>query len=161
DNVVHLFAMGALVPEALEASDRLAEKGIFANVFVVTSSDLLLGNFAYQDGYRYLRQGLGVNGDLYLHDTNGRDISSLPEWLSLQGGRVPVVSVHDGEPGLLDNIGSVVGVKHKALAIRKTSKSGTTADVYYFHHINADGILEAVDEVLSETANERFRVHRA
>ena len=162
DNVVHLFAMGALVPEAAKASDQLLEKGIFANVFVVTSSDLLLGNFAYHDGYRYLREGLGISGDLYLNQqANGQEISSLPEWFSLQGGRIPIVSVHDGEPGLLDNIGSIVGVKHRALAVRKTSKSGTTADIFHYHGVDAEGIIPEVEAVLTETANERFRVHRS
>ena len=162
DNVVHLFAMGALVPEAIKASDQLLEKGIFANVFVVTSTDLLLGNYAYHDGYRHLREGLGISGDLYLNQpANGQDIGSLPEWFSLQGGRVPIVSVHDGEPGLLDNIGSIVGVKHRTLAVRKTSKSGTTADVFHYHGVDAEGIVPEVEAVLTETANERFRVHRS
>ncbi|MCH2111530.1 MAG: pyruvate dehydrogenase, partial [Planctomycetes bacterium] len=41
ENVVDLLVMGALAPEALEASDQLAEQGIQANVIVVTSADLL------------------------------------------------------------------------------------------------------------------------
>jgi pyruvate dehydrogenase E1 component len=158
DNVVHLFAMGALVSEAIKASDQLREKGIFANVFVVTSSDLLLGNFAYADNYHYLKEGLGVTGDLFLTAEKGSDLSSPADWYAVQGSRVPIVSVHDGEPGLLDNIGSVVGVKHRTLAVRRTSKSGTTADVYHFQQIDAEEILNAVDSVLTDTANERFRV---
>lgn len=161
DNVVHLFAMGALVPEALKASDELLKKGIYANVFVVTSTDLLLGNYAYADGYRHLKEGLGISGDLHLRPEGGRDIGSVGEWFSLQGGRIPIVSVHDGEPGLLDNIGSIVGVKHKSLAIRKTSKSGTTWDIYAYHHLNGPAIAEACEEILTDTANERFRVHQS
>jgi len=157
DNAVHVFAMGALVAEAIKASDALLEKGIFANVFVVTSPDLLLGNYAYHDGYRHLRETLGVSGDLFL-GKGGEKVSSLPEWYGLQGSRVPVVSVHDGEPGILDNIGSIVGVKQKALAIRKTSKSGTTWDIFHLHGIDAEGIIEATDEVLTDTAAERFQV---
>lgn len=158
DNVVHLFAMGALGPEAIKASDALLEKGIYANVFIVTSPDLLLGNFAHENRYSHLKDGLGISGDIHLKA--GPEIRSAAEWFALQGGRVPVVSVHDGEPGLLDNIGSIVGVKHTSLAIRKTSKSGTTPDIFHLHGIDAPAIVEAAQEILTETANERFRLHR-
>lgn len=157
DNVVHLFAMGALVIEALRASDALRKKGILANVFVVTSTDLLLGNFAYQDNYRHLKEGLGISGDLYLSGPD-RTVKNTAEWYALQGSRIPIVSVHDGEPGLLDNIGSIVGVKHKSLAIRKTSKSGTTWDIYHLHGIDSEGIVQAVDDVLMETTKETIRI---
>ncbi len=159
DNVVHIFAMGALGAEAILASDSLLEKGIFANVFVVTSSDLLLGNHGYNTDFEHLKEGLGVTGDLHVLPEASGQIGSLAGWYSLRGSRVPIVSVHDGEPGLLDNIGSIVGVKHKALAIRKTSKSGTVADIYAYHGIDAPSISEACEEVLTETAGERFEVH--
>lgn len=157
DNVIHLFAMGALVEEAIKASDILLEKGILANVFVVTSPDLLLGNFAYYNNYEHLTKTLGVTGDLYVNPAD-RNIEKDSQWYSVQASRIPIVSVHDGEPGLLDNIGSVVGVKHRSLAIRKTSKSGTTEDVYYYHGINGPHIAEAAEQVLTDTAHETFKV---
>ena len=153
DNVVHLFAMGAPGVEAMRASDRLLEKGIYANVFIVTSPDLCLGNLAYQDAYRHLRETLKISGDVHL-----QKVDSQAQWISLQGGRIPIVSVHDGEPGLLDNIGSIVGVKQAALAVRRTSKSGTTADIYHVHGIDADSIVEASEKILEDTAKERFEV---
>ncbi|MFM8270522.1 MAG: pyruvate dehydrogenase [Pseudomonadota bacterium] len=159
DNVVHLFAMGALVPEALKASDKLLEKGIYANVFVVTSSDLLLGNFAYHENYEHLKEGLGISGNLYLHRVNPKEISTQAEWMSLKSGRVPVVSIHDGEPGLLDNIGSIVGVKHHSLSIRKTSKSGTTWDIFELHHLDSASIAETAEKMLGEAAEEEFIVN--
>ena len=73
---------------------------------------------------------------------------------------MPIVSVHDGEPGLLDNIGSIVGVKQKTLATRKTSKSGTTWDIFHLHGIDAEGIIAAADEVLTGTAAETFQIRR-
>jgi pyruvate dehydrogenase E1 component len=158
DNVVHIFAMGALVAEAIKASDLLNEKGIYANVFVVTSPDLLLSNFADADNYDHLRNGLGISGDVYL--APGSEVSSQGAWLSLQGGRIPVLSVHDGEPGLLDNIGSIVGTKQKCLAVRKTSKSGTTADIFHLHHLDAEGIVDGAMQVLEEVSKESFQVSR-
>ncbi len=159
DNVVHLFAMGALVPEAIKASDRLhEEKGIYANVYVVTSPDLLLGNYAYHDSFKHLKEVLGVNGNVHFVPGRGGKIASAGDWYALQGSRVPVVSVHDGEPGLLDNIGSIVGVKHHALAVRKTSKSGTTWDIYHLHGIDAEAIFEASEAALKESAEEVFEI---
>ncbi len=161
DNMIHLFAMGALVPEAVKASDRLkAEKGICANVFVVTSPDLLLGNYAYHDGYKQLREVLGINSNVHFVPGRGDSVASAGDWFALQGSRVPVLSTHDGEPGLLDNIGSIVGTKHHTLAIRKTSKSGTTWDIFHLHGIDADALVEAAEETLKDAANEKFEVSR-
>jgi pyruvate dehydrogenase E1 component len=162
DNAVHLFAMGALVPEAIKASDRLREeKGICANVFVVTSPDLLLGNYAYHQNYRHVKHGLGINGAMHFVPGRGKAIESLGDWYALQGGRVPVVSVHDGEPGLLDNIGSIVGVQHRSLAVRKTSKSGTTWDIYHLHGIDSEGVFEAALATLADASQETFEVNRS
>jgi pyruvate dehydrogenase E1 component len=156
DNVIHIFTMGALVAEALKASDQLYEKGVYANVFVVTSSDLLLSNFAYADHYDHLRNGLGISGDIYF--SKNSEITSKSALLALQGGRIPVLSVHDGEPGLLDNIGSIVGTPHKCLAVRKTSKSGTTADIFHLHHLDAEGIVENAWELLEEVSKESCHI---
>jgi pyruvate dehydrogenase E1 component len=156
DNVVHIFAMGALAEEAVKASDQLLAKGILANVIVVTSPDLLLGNYAYENDYEYLLSHLGVNGSLNLHG----DVNHTGDWYFLQGNRTPIVSVHDGEPGLLDNIGSIVGAKQIALAIRKTSKSGTTEDIFHYHKIDAEGVVAACEKALTMTAKEEFKVSR-
>ncbi len=156
DNVVNVFAMSALVAEALKASDLLREKGIYANVYVVTSTDLLLGNYAYLNGYEHLKTGLAVTGELFL--TKNAEVKNQGEWASIQGARVPVVSVHDGEPGLLDNIGSVVGTKQICLAVRKTSKSGTTADIFHLHGLDAEGVLDGCMRALEETAKETFQI---
>jgi len=150
--------MGALGMEAIKASDELLKQGIFANVFIVTSPDLLLGNFAEENGYEHLRETLSVSGDLFVHLDESRQLSTKADWYAIQASRVPVVSVHDGEPGLLDNIGSVVGVKQICLAVRKTSKSGTTPDVFDYHGISAPAISEACVRALEKTADERFVV---
>jgi len=158
DNVIHIFAMGALVTEAIKASDQLNEKGIYANVFVVTSPDLLLSNFADADNYDHLKNGLGISGDLFL--APGSEVSSQAALMALQGGRIPILSVHDGEPGILDNIGSIVGTKQKCLAVRKTSKSGTTADVFHLHHLDAEGIVKGAYDVLEEACKESFKISK-
>ncbi len=158
DNVVHIFSLGAMVTEAVEASDRLLEKGIYANVIVVTSPDLLCGNLAHENNYSYLKNNLKISGDLYLHPTvNGN--ATAGEIATLSGRRVPIVSVHDGEPGLLDNLGSIIGVRHEACAVRKHSKCGRPVDIYAYHGIDADAVFAACGKVLAETAMESVRIN--
>ncbi len=157
DNVVNIFCMGSLVTEAVAASENLLARGIYGNVIVVTSSDLLCGTLAHQNSYALLKTELGISGDLYLQPAlNGH--STQGEIITLSGRRIPIVSVHDGEPGLLDNLGSVVGVKQEALAVRKHSKCGRPVDIYHYHNIDSEAILEACGKVLSETAMESVRL---
>ncbi len=151
DNVVHIFSMGSPTTEAIKASQTLLAKGIYANVIVVTSPDLLLGNLAYQNDYRHLRETLQINAHLYLKTIDAKDSGELR---TISGRRIPIVSVHDGEIGLLDNIGSIVGVRQETLAVRKHSKCGRPVDVFRYHHLDASSIVEACGKVLAETALE-------
>jgi pyruvate dehydrogenase E1 component len=184
ENVVHIFTMGSLITEAYAASDALLKEGIFANVIQVSSPDLLLGNLGEHNNYRHLRQGLGVTGDLFLN-TNGKAASNgaaayppaqfgpkpfeslaangagLAQLLTLGGRRIPIVSVHDGEPGLLDNVGSLVGTLQKTLAVRKHSKSGRPSDVYKYHHIDGDSVVKAAKEALEEAAFTGIKIDTA
>jgi pyruvate dehydrogenase E1 component len=165
ENVVHILSMGAMGSEALAASDRLKEEGIYANVIVVTCGDLLVGNLGHQNGYRHLRETLGINGDLHLtkpgNGASGFEITDRADLVLAAGRRVPLVAVVDGEPGILDNVGSVVGVRSETLGVRKASKSGRPVDVYAYHHIDGSGIYEACMFVLEETAMENVRLSRS
>jgi pyruvate dehydrogenase E1 component len=151
DNVVHVFVLGALVTEALAASDALLKRGIFANVIVVSSPELLLGILGDANDYQHLRKGLGISGDLFATASAGGGEAGL---VSLAGRRVPCVAVCDGEAGLMDNIGSIVGVKQLTLAVRRFSKCGRPSEVYRYQHLDSASILEACGRVLSETALE-------
>jgi len=157
DNVVQLFCMGSLVTEAVAASERLLERGVFANVIVVTSPELLCGILGHEDDYRHLTEGLGVTGDLFAVPQAPRDAAEL---VTIAGRRVPIVSVHDGEAGLLDNLGSIVGVKQLSLAVRRFSKCGRPEEVYGYQGIDADAVVEACGRALAETALESVQVGR-
>jgi pyruvate dehydrogenase E1 component len=159
DNVVNIFAMGSLGTEALIASEKLLAKGIYANVIMVTSPDLLVGNLAHDNNYELLRNRLQIDGSLHLQPQLNGNLYAA-EVVTVSGRRVPIVSVHDGEPGLLDNIGSIIGVRHESLAVRKHSRSGRPADIYAYHHIDSEAVAEAVGKVLSETALENVHVSR-
>lgn len=155
DNVVNIFAMGSLVTEGIKASEALLARGIYGNVIVVTSPDLLIGIQGHASDYAYLRNDLGLNSNLYLKRT---DDVSTGDLITVAGRRVPVVSVHDGEAGLLDNIGSIVGVRQESCAVRKHSKCGRPEEIYAFHEIDAESVVEACGKVLAETALEKVIV---
>jgi len=158
DNVVTLLSMGALVPEALEASDALLADGIYADVIVVTSADLLLGRFAERDGYAQLA-ALGINGDLQLAPAGLADGAiSTPEARALAGRFVPILAVCDGEAGLLDNAGSIVGVPQKTLCVDHFSKSGTPKDVYRYHNLDPQSIAAGAQQLLENTAARNVQI---
>ncbi|KHD88984.1 MAG: pyruvate dehydrogenase [Bdellovibrio sp. ArHS] len=155
DNVVNIFAMGSLVTEGIKASEALLSRGIYANVIVVTSSDLLVGIQAHENDYDYLKNGLGVNSNLYLRKA---DEVTTGDLVTVAGKRIPAVSVADGEAGLLDNIGSIIGVRQESLAVRKHSKCGRPSEIYAYHNIDAEAVVEACGKVLAETALEKVMV---
>ncbi len=157
ENVVHVFAMGSLADGAVKAAQDLLARGIYANVIHVSSSELLLGILGDQDGYRHLKEGLGVDGDLHLVPNGVADAAGV---VGLAGRRVPIIAVCDGEAGLLDNIGSIVGVKQETLAVRKFSKCGRPSEIFAYQHLDAASIAEACGRVLAETALEDLRVSR-
>ncbi len=161
ENVVELFVMGALVPEAVEAARLLLDRGVYANVTVVTSPDLLCGELGRRDGFSHLCDGLGVDGRLHLRPAGGAAGQPLGagDAVDLAGRRVPIVSVHDGEIGLLDNLGSILGVRQVPKAVVKFSKSGTPKHVYEYHGLHAEGIADACGQALAETALEEVQLH--
>ncbi len=155
DNVVNIFSMGSLTTEAIKASEDLLSRGIYANVVVVTSPDLLCGILGHENDYNYLRHELGITSDLFL---NRQGEVGSADLVMASGRRIPIVSVHDGEAGLLDNLGSIVGVRHESCAVRKHSKCGRPSEIYHLHGIDAEAVVEACGKVLSETALEKVIV---
>ena len=123
DNAVHLFAAGAMVPEAVDASRRLRERGVLASVFVVTSPDHL---------YRDLRGPAP-----YLETLVGADEEG-----------VPVVSVLDGHSHALAFIGAALGVPQLALGVDDFGQSGARAALYRHYGIDAAAIVQAATVLL-------------
>src|SRR5213594_2196459 len=123
DNAVHLFATGAMVPEAVEASRNLQARGVLASVFVVTSSDRL---------YRDLR-----GPTPYLETLVGGDEEG-----------VPVVSVLDGHSHALAFIGAALGVPQLPLGVDDFGQSGARAALYHHYGIDAAAIARAATLLL-------------
>jgi len=123
ENTVHIFAAGVMVPEAVAASRALREHGIFANVFAVTSPDLL---------YRGLRGPRPYLEQLVTAEEEG----------------VPVVSVLDGHSHTLAFIGSALGVPQIPLGVDDFGQSGARQDLYRHYGIDAPAIACAAQILL-------------
>ncbi|SDS12524.1 transketolase C-terminal domain-containing protein [Jiangella sp. DSM 45060] len=131
---VTIAAMGALVPEALAAADRLAENGVAADVVCVTSPDLL---------FRAVQA------------RRGRD--DAPSWILdqlLPADRArPLVTVLDGHPHTLAFLATVHRVDHLALGVAGFGQSGSLEDVYRHHGIDIDSIIGAALDLTGTLLN--------
>lgn len=117
-------AMGALVPEAVEAANRLGALGFPADVVCVTSPDLLFR--AVQ-----ARRGLSTAEDWILD-------------VVLPGERAaPMVTVLDGHPHALTFLATVNRVPAAHLGVTRFGQSGDLDSVYRYHHIDTDSIIGA------------------
>lgn len=121
---VTIAAMGAVVPEALAAADRLEAAGTIADVICVTSPDLL---------YRAVRARQG-------HE-------QAESWILDQvfaGDRAtPLVTVLDGHPHTLSFLATINRVPTTALGVTRFGQSGSLEDVYRHHGLDADSIVRA------------------
>ena len=121
---VTIAAMGAVVPEALAAADRLTELGFDADVVVVTSPGLL---------FRALqaRRGLG----------------EAPTWVldsAFPADRArPLVTVLDGHPHTLAFLAGVNGVPATHLGVTTFGQSGDLDSVYRYHGLDVDSVVGA------------------
>lgn len=120
-----LVTMGAMVPETLEARDRLAMIGIEADLVCITSPGLIFEA---------------------LQSRRGTD-DSAPTWILdqiLPADRAkPMVTVLDGHPHTLAFLASVNQVDSRNLGVTRFGQSGDLADVYRHHGIDADSIVSA------------------
>jgi pyruvate dehydrogenase E1 component len=122
--LVTIAAMGAVIPEALAAAERLDAAGIPADIICVTSPGLL---------YRALlaRQG----------QADG------PTWILDQvfpaSRATPVITVIDGHPHTLAFLATINQVPSITLGVTRFGQSGSIQDVYRYHGIDTDSIVRA------------------
>ncbi|WP_233574021.1 transketolase-like TK C-terminal-containing protein [Amycolatopsis panacis] len=121
---VTIAAMGAVVPEALAAADRLAAAGTIADVVCVTSPDLL---------YRAVRARQG-------HEEAE---SWILDQVFPQERAAPLVTVLDGHPHTLSFLATINRVRTTALGVTRFGQSGSLDEVYRYHGIDTDSIIRA------------------
>jgi len=115
-----------MVPEVLEAAHALRAEEVFANVFAVTSPDLL---------YRGLRAQRPYLEELVTADEEG----------------IPVVSVLDGHSHTLAFLGGALGVPQLALGVDHFGQSGARGDLYRHYGVDAAAIAQAAHRLLARS----------
>ena len=128
-NVVNVFASGAMVPEAVAASDRLLEEGVFANVINVTGPGPLYRRF--QESVRARAHGL-ADAEPF-----------LSEIIAVGERSAPIVTVMDGAPHALAWIGAAMKTTTLPLGVTEFGQSGTPEELYGEYEIDADSIMAA------------------
>ncbi len=115
-----IIAMGALLPEALEAYAALAEDAPGAGLMVVTSPEQLHRDWQAEGASAWIGQLLDQLAD-----------------------DAALVSLCDGHPATLSWLGSVHQQTIKALGVEAFGQSGDLPDLYREHGLDAESILDA------------------
>ncbi|MFT4395991.1 transketolase-like TK C-terminal-containing protein [Gordonia lacunae] len=124
-----IVGMGAVMPEALAAAERLEQVGVVADVLCVTSPGLLFE--ALQ-----ARRGQGT-ASMWILD------QLLPV-----GRATPMVTVLDGHPHTLAFLAGVNRVPSVSLGVSQFGQVGSLEAVYKHHGIDTDSIVRAALDVL-------------
>ncbi len=126
---ITVVAVGAVVPEAIEAVQELAEGGIECDLVCLTSADLI---------FRALqaRRGLG-DGE-----------AAILDQLFPPERAAPMVTVLDGHPHTLSFLSGVRCVPVAALGVADFGQSGDVADLYRYFGIDAGTIVGAALDLL-------------
>jgi len=138
NNALHIFAAGAMIPEAVAASRQLARQGIFANVFNVTGAGPLYHEF---------------QSSRHAALTGEAKPAHLLEELVAPGERgAPVVTVVDGHPHNLAWIGAALNAPTCPLGVVGFGQSGTIPELYREYKIDAASIKAACLQSLNSSA---------
>lgn len=121
---VSIATMGALVPEAIAAAERLEGEGIDAEIVCVTSPGLLFDAIQSRRG-------------------KGRASSWILDQVFPAERAVPLVTVLDGHPHTLAFLAGIHQVKARHLGVSEFGQSGDLQSVYTHHGIDADSIIRA------------------
>ncbi len=131
DEVVHIATTGAMVPEAVEAAQRLSSEGIAANVLHITSPQKLFSLFT-EGRHRRLNNPM-VSGQR----------SHLETLFSPEERHAPIVTVQDASAHSLAFLGSLYGVPTIPLGVDRFGQSGSQANLYQYAGISVDDIVSA------------------
>jgi pyruvate dehydrogenase E1 component len=124
-----IAAMGAMVPEALAAAERLESLGTAVDVVVVTSPGLLFD--AVQ-----ARAGHGA-ADTWILD------AAFPARRA-----TPLVTLLDGHPHTVAFLAGINQVRATHLGVTRFGQSGDLDSVYRYHGIDADSVVAAALDLL-------------
>ncbi|HEX2299111.1 MAG TPA: pyruvate dehydrogenase [Pseudonocardiaceae bacterium] len=127
---VTIAAMGAMVPEALTAAERLDQAGVAADVVCVTSAGLLFQALLS-------RQGRAAGSSWILDQV-------FPA-----ARAAPLVTVLDGHPHTLAFLATVNRVPSITLGVTQFGQAGSLDDVYRYHGVDTDSIIRAALDLVA------------
>ncbi|MDQ2104206.1 transketolase [Azospirillum isscasi] len=122
---------GAVAPEAIEAVGWLGEDRRDVGLLAVTSADRLHAGWSAAQRAR-------ERGKAHARSHVERLLEGVPSHCAL-------VTVQDGHPAGLGWLGSVHGHRTRALGVEHFGQTGTIADLYRHHGIDAQAIVRAAE----------------
>jgi pyruvate dehydrogenase E1 component len=125
---VTIAAMGAVLPEALTAAERLDAAGVPADVICVTSPGLLFKALLARQG-----------------QTDAR--TWILDQVFPASRATPLVTVLDGHPHTLAFLATINHVPAATLGVTRFGQSGSIPDVYRYHGIDTDSIVRAAADL--------------
>ena len=128
-NAINIFACGAILPNAITASESLLEEGIYANVINVTGPGPLYNR--YQECVHSTVRAKNIRTEF------------LSDVLEKTEQKMPIVTVVDGHPHTLAWIGGALQTKTLPLGVTRYGQSGNPDDLYKEYEIDSDSIMAA------------------
>jgi len=119
---------GAMAPEAIEAVGRMAEDRRDVGLLAITSADRLHAGWSAAQRAREAGQTDAT--------------SHIEELLADVPNQCGLVTVLDGHPATLAWLGGVMGHRTRALGVEHFGQTGTIADLYAHHGIDARAIVK-------------------
>ncbi|MFC4942386.1 transketolase-like TK C-terminal-containing protein [Pseudonocardia sp. GCM10023141] len=130
---VTIAVMGAVLPEAIGAAERLESLGTAVDVVCVTSPGLLFDAVLARSG----RSARSAHTDTWVLDT------AFPARRA-----APLVTVLDGHPHTLAFLAGINSVRATHLGVTRFGQSGDLESVYRHHGLDSDAIVAAALDLL-------------
>jgi pyruvate dehydrogenase E1 component len=125
---------GAVAPEAIEATGLIGESRRDIGLLAITSADRLHAGWTAARKLRRDRRGV-------------QHLSHIEKLLAPLPRDCGIVTVIDGHPAALGWLGSVRGHRVEALGVEQFGQTGTIADLYRHHGIDANAIIDAAESL--------------
>jgi pyruvate dehydrogenase E1 component len=126
---------GAVAPEAIEAVGMMAEDRRDVGLLAITSADRLNAGWTAASQAR-------EHGAVHARSHIERLLAEVPAQCCL-------ITVLDGHPATLAWLGSVQGHRTRSLGVEHFGQTGTIADLYRHHGIDANGIMRAAQSIVA------------
>jgi pyruvate dehydrogenase E1 component len=124
---------GAVAPEALAAWEAVQDDHPGAGLLAVTSTDRLHKGWTAAGRSRW---------------TSGRrNLAHVEQLLAPLAPQAGLVTVLDGAPAALSWLGSVRGMRVRALGVERFGQTGDLPDLYAEYRLDADAILDAAADL--------------